>query len=149
MELVVFVGLQGSGKSGFYSSRYAGTHLHVSKDLFPRHSRQKSERQLRVVEQALATGRSVVVDNTNPRKADRAPLVALGKRFGAHVVAVHFLTSVGDAIRRNATREGRARVPNVAIFTTARRLEPPTREEGFDEVLRVTLGDEGFALEAS
>jgi hypothetical protein len=64
-------------------------------------------------------------------------------------LAVHFLTSVGDAIRRNATREGRARVPNVAIFTTARRLEPPTREEGFDEILRVRLGDEGFALEAS
>jgi predicted kinase len=149
MELVIFVGLQGSGKSGFYSSRYAGTHLHVSKDLFPPYSRHKSERQLRDVEQALATGRSVVVDNTNARKADRAPLIALGRRYGAHVAAVHFLASVGEAIRRNATREGRARVPNVAIFTTARRLEPPTHEEGFDELLRVRLGEEGFALEAS
>jgi predicted kinase len=148
MELVVFVGLQGSGKSGFYSSRYAGTHLHVSKDLYPHHTQRKSERQLRDVEQALATSRSVVVDNTNPRRADRAPLIELGRRHGAHVVAVHFLASVGEALRRNATREGRARVPNVAIFTTARRLEPPNREEGFDEVLRVRLGDEGFALEA-
>jgi hypothetical protein len=30
-------------------------------------------------------------------------------------------------------------VPNVAIFTVAKRLQPPTREEGFDELFRVTL----------
>ncbi|HYR19634.1 MAG TPA: ATP-binding protein [Myxococcales bacterium] len=147
MELVVFVGLQGSGKSGYFSSRYAGTHVHVSKDLFPRHARRKSERQLRQIEQALATGRSAVVDNTNPRRADRAPLIEAGKRAGARVIAVHFLASVGEALRRNAAREGRARVPDVAIYTAARRLEPPLAEEGFDEIVRVRLGDDGFALE--
>jgi predicted kinase len=147
MELVVFVGLQGSGKSGYFASRYAGTHVHVSKDLLPRHARRKSERQLRQVEQALATGRSAVVDNTNPRRADRASLIEAGKRAGARVIAVHFLASVGDALRRNASREGRARVPDVAIYTVARRLEPPLAEEGFDEVMRVRLGEEGFALE--
>jgi predicted kinase len=149
MELVVFVGLQGSGKSGFFSSRFAGTHVHVSKDLFPRSARHKPERELRQVEQALATGRSVVVDNTNPRRADRAALVELGRRYGARVVAVHFLASVGEALGRNRARQGKARVPDVAIFTTARRLEPPAPEEGFDEVIRVRLGEEGFAMETS
>jgi predicted kinase len=147
MELVVFVGLQGSGKSGYFASRYAGTHVHVSKDLFPRHARKKSERQLRQIEQALATGRSAVVDNTNPRRADRASLIEAGKRAGARVIAVHFLATVGESLRRNATREGRARVPDVAIYTAARRLEPPLAEEGFDEIVRVRLGDDGFALE--
>jgi len=149
MELVVFVGLQGSGKSGFFSSRFAGTHVHVSKDLFPRSARHKPERQLRQVEQALATGRSVVVDNTNPRRADRAALVELGRRYGARVVAVHFLASVGEALGRNRARQGKARVPDVAICTTARRLEPPAPEEGFDEVIRVRLGEEDFAMETS
>src|SRR5919109_315533 len=148
MDLVGFVGLQGSGKSAFYSSRYAGTHVHVSKDLFPCHSRQKSERQLRQIEQALATGRSVVVDNTNARRADRASLVQVAKRYGARTVAVHFLASVGEALGRNRKREGSARVPDVAIFTTAKRLEPPMQEEGFDEVIRVRLGEGGFELEA-
>ena len=80
MELVLFVGLQGSGKSGYFASRYSGTHVHVSKDLFPPHARKKSDRQLRQIEQALATGRSVVVDNTNPRRADRAAVVETGRR---------------------------------------------------------------------
>ncbi|HWE22912.1 MAG TPA: ATP-binding protein [Myxococcales bacterium] len=149
MELVIFVGLQGSGKSGFYVSRYAGTHVHVSKDLFPRHSRHKPERQLRQIEQALATGQSVVVDNTNPRRADRAPLLELARRYGARTVAVHFLASIGEALGRNRAREGTARVPDVAIFTTAKRFEPPNHEEGFDEVMRVRLGAEGFALESA
>jgi len=146
MELVVFVGLQGSGKSGYFISRYAGTHVHVSKDLYPRHARRKSERQLRQIEQALATGRSAVVDNTNPRRADRASLIEAGKRAGARVIAMHFVASAGEALRRNASREGRARVPDVAIYTAARRLEPPLAEEGFDEIVRVRLGEGGFAL---
>ena len=146
MELVVFVGLQGSGKSGYFISRYAGTHVHVSKDLYPRHARRTSERQLRQIEQALATGRSAVVDNTNPRRADRASLIEAGKRAGARVIAMHFVASAGEALRRNASREGRARVPDVAIYTAARRLEPPLAEEGFDEIVRVRLGEGGFAL---
>ena len=40
-------------------------------------------------------------------------------------------------------------MPDVAIFTTARRLEPPVREEGFDEIVRVRLGDAGFDVETA
>jgi len=144
MELVVFVGLPGSGKSGYFKIRYAGTHAHVSKDLFSRSADRKSERQLRQIEQALAAGRSVVVDNTNPRRADRAPLIEAARRAGARAVAVHFLSSVKEALGRNAAREGRARVPAEAILTAAKRLEPPVPEEGFDEIIRVRLGEGGF-----
>ena len=39
-----------------------------------------------------------------------------------------------EAVARNEGREGRAKVPKVAIFTCARRLVPPAIEEGFDEL---------------
>ena len=35
---------------------------------------------------------------------------------------------------RNRQREGKGRVPDVAIFTTRKKLVPPTLDEGFDEV---------------
>jgi hypothetical protein len=35
---------------------------------------------------------------------------------------------------------GSGRVPKVAIFTVARRLEPPVRDEGFDAVFDVVPG---------
>jgi predicted kinase len=133
LELIVFVGLPGSGKSTWYRAHFASTHAHVSKDLMP-NARRRDDRQERDIEAALTAGKSVVVDNTNPSREVRAPLIALGRRHGARIVAVYFETDVRTAIMRNRQREGRARVPDVAIFATRKKLVPPTLEEGFDEV---------------
>ncbi|HEV2721067.1 MAG TPA: ATP-binding protein [Thermoanaerobaculia bacterium] len=133
LELIVFVGLPGSGKSTYYRSHFAATHAHVSKDLMP-NARRRDDRQEREIEAALAAGSSVVVDNTNPSREVRAPLVAIGRRHGARIVAIYFDVDVRTAIMRNRQREGRARVPDVAIFTTKKKLVAPTTAEGFDEV---------------
>jgi predicted kinase len=145
VELVVFIGLQASGKSSFYEARLAQTHERVSKDRF-RNNRNPERRQRQLVEAALAQGRSVVVDNTNPTVADRAALVALGRAAGARLVGYYFASTVAGSLERNARREGKARVPDVAIFTVAKYLQRPSRAEGFDELFYVridsaTLGD--------
>jgi hypothetical protein len=44
---------------------------------------------------------------------------------------------------RNATREGRARVPDVALHATAKRLERPVPEEGFDALFYVRASSAG------
>jgi len=133
---VIFVGLQGSGKTTYYRRRFAATHVHVSKDLMTS-AKSREARQRHEIGEALAAGRSVVVDNTNPTVWDRAPLLALGRAHGARIVAYYFEADVKQALMRNRGREGKARVPDVAIFTTRKRLVPPTLEEGFDEVVVV------------
>ncbi|MFN7132318.1 MAG: AAA family ATPase, partial [Myxococcales bacterium] len=133
VELVIFVGLQGAGKSSLYQACYAATHVLVSKDLL-RNNPRPERRQRVLIEEHLARGSSVVVDNTNPRLEDRAPLIELGRRFGARVVAVHVRSTVRESLERNARRDGRARVPDVAIFSAAKRMVPPTAAEGFDAV---------------
>ena len=135
---MVLIGLPASGKSSFYRERFAGTHDHVSKDLM-RHARRPDVRQQQLIEASLAAGRSVVVDNTNPRRADRAAIVATARRHGARVVGYVFDTAAGDALRRNRAREGPDRVPAVAIFTVRKRLEQPDFDEGFDAIYRVRL----------
>jgi len=145
VDLVVFVGLQASGKSTFFRERFAATHEHVSKDLFP-NNKNRNRRQRELVETALRAGRSVVVDNTNPTPEDRRPLVELGRGFGATILCYHFSSKVRECLARNARREGRARVPDVAIFATAKKLVPPSREEGFDEVHTVRLVDGAFEV---
>jgi predicted kinase len=142
MELVVLIGLPGSGKSSFQRDRYAGTHVHVSKDLLGS-ARRKHEKQMRLIETALRSGRSVVVDNTNPRRADRAPLLEIARRLGATTTGILLVAPVADCLRRNAAREGKARVPAVAIYVAARKLEAPSREEGFDAVFEARLADDG------
>lgn len=132
-ELIIFVGLQASGKSTYYHNHFAATHVHVSKDLMP-NARNRDDRQLQLIDAALAQGRSVVVDNTNPTPAARAPLIEAGRRHGARVLAYYFEATVRDCVARNRLREGKARVPDVAIFVTAKKMVPPGRNEGFDEV---------------
>lgn len=132
-ELIIFVGVQAAGKSTWYATHLASTHVHVSKDLM-KNVRDRDARQQRLIEEALSAGRSVAVDNTNPTPAVRAPLIALGRKHNARVIACYFQTIVKDAVARNRLREGKARVPDVALYVTAKRIVPPTIEEGFDEV---------------
>lgn len=144
MELCIFVGLQATGKSIFFHTRFAATHVYVSKDTFHRSkTMNKTTKQLRLVETALQEGKSVVVDNTNPTQEDRAPLIALGHSYGAKVIGYFFQSSVQEARRRNSERIGKARVPDVALYTTAKKLVPPTYEEGFDALWRVRIEGNG------
>ena len=144
-ELVILVGVQGAGKTSFYLKHFGATHVHVSKDLL-RNSRNRQARQLALIEQALRIGKSIVVDNTNPQIEDRAPLIALGKAFRAWIVGYRFESSISDCLSRNTRREGRARVPDVAIYSTARKLQPPTEMEGFDALFRVDIRNDGFQI---
>jgi predicted kinase len=138
MECVILIGLPAAGKSTFYRERFAGTHDHVSKDLL-RNNRRPERRQAQLIEESLSAGRSLVVDNTNATVAMRAPVIAAARARGARVVGFYFPTDAGAALRRNRARQGRERVPDVAIFAVRKRLEPPSREEGFDDLFDVRL----------
>jgi predicted kinase len=139
-ECVILIGLPASGKTTFYRERFAETHSHVSKDLL-RNNRRSDRRQEELIAESLAKGRSVVVDNTNATVEVRAPLMALARTHGATVVGYYFATEAADALRRNRTRQGRERVPDVAIFAIRKRLEPPSLGEGFDRLFSVTLDE--------
>lgn len=138
MQLVILVGLQGSGKSTFFRERFAATHAHVSKDNF-RRNRRPARRQRQLIAEAFAAGRSVVVDNTNPTASDRAELVELARAAGAEVVCYFFPPDLDASLRRNAGRTGAARVPDHAVRITASKLAAPTPADGFDRLFRVRL----------
>jgi predicted kinase len=135
-------GLQGSGKSTWVREHLAGTHAVVSKDHWP-NGRRREARQLRVVAGLLAEGRSVVVDNTNPTPADRAPLIDAARASGLPVRAVWIDTPLATCVARNDAREGRARVPPAGLYGTAGRFVPPSLDEGFDRVEIVSARDRG------
>jgi predicted kinase len=141
-ECVIFIGLPASGKTTFYTRRFAGTHAHISKDHWPNATR-KDERQAALIRTALAAGTSVVIDNTNPAVVDRAPLIAIARELGARVIGYYFTATTREAVGRNRGREGKQRVPDVAIFTKAKRMAPPTLAEGFDELYRVAIREDG------
>lgn len=147
-ELIIFCGLQASGKSTYYRLRFAATHKLLSKDRMP-NARHKDARQLAKITEALAQGTSVVVDNTNPCPEVRAPLIATGHAAGARVVGYWFGADLRGSLARNLQRAGIARVPDIALYATRKRLVPPEYAEGFNAIYAVRiLGAGVFAVEA-
>jgi predicted kinase len=147
MDLVILIGLQGSGKSSFYRASFAGTHDWVSKDRFP-NNRNPARRQRQLLEGALEAGRPVVVDNTNATRDDREALTALGRSCGARIIGYYFESRLADCLERNRRRAGKERVPDIALYATRQRLELPSLEEGFDQLFFVRLlGDSRFEVQ--
>jgi predicted kinase len=142
LECVLLVGLPGAGKST-YARRYFPSHVYISKDAFAPSARDKQRRQDAALRAALSSGRSAIVDNTNVTPADRAAIITIARELGAEVHGVYVEASTREAIARNEGRSGRAKVPKVAIFTCAKRLVPPSPEEGFDSLRTVRVRPDG------
>ena len=148
-ECVILVGLPGAGKTTFYRQRLSNTHVHISKDLFPSSARNKQARQDAALEAALGSGRSVAVDNTNVSAAERAAIIAIAKAHDARVVGVYIAASTREAVGRNERRAAREKVPKVAIFTKAKRLDPPQASEGYDELRAYRVDADGTFAEVA
>ncbi|MEV4368202.1 AAA family ATPase [Nonomuraea sp. NPDC049637] len=144
-EVAILIGLQASGKSTFYRRCLATTHAHVSKDDFP-NARRRQHRQLRLIREALEEDRNVAVDNTNASPEEWQPLIVAGREHGARVAAYWFPPNVKASLQRNAERTGRARVPEVGVFATLRRLRRPRAADGFDAVYAVEFDGRGGFL---
>lgn len=138
LELVLLIGLQAAGKTTFYRQRFAATHAHVSKDLM-RNARNRERRQNEQIVAALAAGESVVLDNTNVAVEGRATAIRLAREHRARMIGYYFESRLDVCLDRNARREGRVRVPDVALRAMAARLERPTLDEGFDALWYVAL----------
>ncbi len=134
-QAVIFVGLQGSGKTSYFKSHFAETHEHISRDLL-----RDSGREAAAITECIRSGRSFVVDNTNATRGVRAPVIREAKTAGFKVHAYFFDMPVRTAIGRNNHRKDKKPIPVPAILRTAKHLEPPTLEEGFDEIRTVPPG---------
>lgn len=142
MEVVVLIGIQGSGKSTFAQRQFGDTHIRLSRDML-----KTAQRERALQYACLSIGQSFVADNTHVDQKSRAALLAAARAAGFRVTAYYFPPDVPAALSRNAARAGRARVPDVAIYATAARLVAPARSEGFDAVYSVRPDGVGFVIE--
>jgi len=138
MEAVIFIGVQGAGKTSFYREHFFDTHLRISLDVLRTRHREET-----ILAACLAAKQPFVVDNTNPLPRDRARYISRARAAGFRVLAYFFETSMKDAIRRNNQRPGKQKIPIPGVAGTFRKMQPPTLEEGYDEIYRVTISPEG------
>lgn len=145
MTIVITVGLPGSGKSTYLARLGVNA---IASDEIRRliaddpHDQTMNARIFSVVRylvrQRIAAGRPVTyVDATNLTPWERKPYVEIAKHFGCRLEVLFFDVHPERCVIRNLLRD--RTVPAEAIRDMARKLVPPSKEEGFDEITRVVI----------
>lgn len=143
MEAIIFVGIQGSGKSTFFNQKFFDSHIRINLDMLRTKHREKL-----IFEACLEAKQKFVFDKTNLTREEREKYIVQAKSYGFKIVGYYFQANLEKAIERNNQREGKAKVPEKALLGSFKRLQIPHFEEGFDELFYVSINNENqFVVE--
>lgn len=78
---------------------------------------------------------AIVFDAILVKRAERVPILAQARPHGVPTIAVWFRTPLDECLARNAARPPDEVVDEQAIRNVFAAVEPPTAQEGFDEVI--------------
>lgn len=136
MQAIVLCGIQGSGKSTFYKTMWADSHIRINLDML----NGNRNRETMLLFACLSMRQRFVVDNTNVSILERSRYLTVAKANGFETLCYYLDEELGTCIKRNDHREDKARVPGVGILATSRRLEVPTPAEGWDQLFYYRAG---------
>ena len=136
MELVVFSGIQCSGKSSFFEQYFSKSHARINLDSI----KSRTKEMVNFIS-LMEEGYSIVIDNTNPARPDRERYIVPATRSGYRIVGYQFEIPISTALARSAARKTQKTVPVQDIYLTARKMQPLLKTEGFNEIYQVTTDE--------
>ena len=140
-EMIIFIGIPASGKSTFYEKNFAATHDRISLDIL-----QTRFRENKMLLEAVDSGKSCVIDNTNVSVAERKKYIDIAQEHGYKIIGYYFRSAIDECRIRNDQRQGKKKVPEIALRNKAAYLEQPSKQEGFDELYYVKIVDDKFEI---
>lgn len=136
MEAVIFVGIQGAGKSTFYKQRFVDTHIRINLDML--RTRHREELLLKA---CLEAKQPFVIDKTNASIQERARYILAARAYHFRVAGYYFRSNFEECFVRNNQREGKAIVPEKGLHGFLSRFQMPSYNEGFDALFHVRIGE--------
>ncbi|EIW85323.1 PNK3P-domain-containing protein [Coniophora puteana RWD-64-598 SS2] len=149
-EIVIFVGYPCLGKTTLYHQHFASAgYVHINQDTLK--TRAKC---VKAAEEAIQSGKSCVIDNTNRDKATRKFYVQLAAKLNVPIRCCTFSGSIElawhnnlyrafAAIPKSDTEAKRDLVPYLAFLSFKEAYEEPELGEGFSRIDTVNWAFEG------
>src|SRR5688500_18691366 len=134
MQAVIFIGLQGAGKSTFYERHFAATHLRISMDLANTRAREYC-----LIETCIASQRDFVIDNTNATIASRESYLRLANQAGYRTTGYFFIPDLKASLDLISRRTDKAKLPVPGSYRTTNVRRHPDQAEGFTDIFEVRL----------
>jgi len=139
-NLVLLSGIPGAGKSYWVKNHLREGDSYVSRDEvrfsiigddeeYFSHETEVFDKFVAKIEDELNAGKRVFADATHINHASRRKLLErIHDKDNIDIDVYVFKTSLGTCLERNAQREGRARVPESAIYRMSEQLTDPAHE---------------------
>ena len=140
-EMIILIGIPASGKSTFYEQNFAATHDRISLDILK--TRFLEDKMLT---EAVDSGKSCVIDNTNVSVSERKKYIDIAQKHSYKIIGYYFRSVIDECRIRNDQRQGKKKVPEIALRNKIAHLERPSKREGFDELFYVKIENNNFAV---
>jgi len=137
-ELVILCGPPASGKSTFAKTYFVPHgYAWVNRDTF-----KTMEKCLKFARESLSSGKSIVIDNTNPGTEARKVFINLANELKVDVRCCIFRTDLDLAKHLNRLREKMTKgsvphIPEVAYRFFKSKFEEPSLGEGFSSIVNI------------
>jgi DNA 3'-phosphatase len=122
-ELIVFVGMPGSGKNSYYN-KYLSDHINIEQDVL-----KNRKNILEELDKSLKTGKSIVINSTNPIQENRLEYYTKAIKYDYNIKVLYFLVN-GTGFNKLRDKP----VPSIVYHIYFKKLEPPTIENTPGEV---------------
>lgn len=139
LEVVVMVGCPASGKSYFAKKHFESNgYAYINRDTLG-----TWQKCVAALENAVKSGKSAVVDNTNPDRESRKRYIDASRKHKAAVRCFLMQTSNKQARHNNVFREiinsSHVVVSDLVFNGYNSKFQEPTLKEGFEQIVRVNF----------
>ena len=151
-KLYMLIGVPASGKSTWiqkhnksnvmvassdvYLERVAEQESATYNDVFKKNIKAANQYALHVAKQAFDLNLDLIWDQTNINKKSRAPKLAMVPNHYEKIAVVFSTPDMDEWKRRLDSRLGKT-IPWNILMSMSSNLEMPSKDEGFDEIIKV------------
>lgn len=142
MKLTMLVGPPGSGKSTLAKSLIYNDGDHGAATVYVNQDSQGPNEHKDIFINAVYAGKNIIVDRMNFNVQQRKTYIEIAKLKGYHIKVIIKCESSATCLERMLKRENHETIKNEknarsALQTFMTKYEPPTKEEGIDEIVRM------------